>query len=101
MFFVSKKVAVKIFCLISDKQKHAGDIKDFSELDLSKIEKLTLPWVACHDVISIVVTNEKKQDFLEIDSIDKNAFVELTNLTCLHLNIRLKSHTAFWEISLN
>jgi Leucine-rich repeat (LRR) protein len=90
MFFFSKKFGVRIFCLISEKKEHAGDIKDFSELDLSKIEKLTLPWVACHDVISIVVTNEKKQDFLEIDSIDKNAFVELTNLTCLHLKIRLK-----------
>jgi Leucine-rich repeat (LRR) protein len=91
MFIVSKKVGVKIFCLISDKQKHAGDIKDFSQLDLNKIEKLTLPWVACHyDVIRIVFSNEKKQDFLEICSIDKNAFVEFTNLTCLHLNIQPK-----------
>ena len=50
MFFVSKKVAVKIFCLISDKQKHAGDIKDFSQLELSKFEKLTLPWIACNRI---------------------------------------------------
>jgi Leucine-rich repeat (LRR) protein len=91
MFFVSKKVGVKIFCLISDKQKHAGDIKDFSQLDLSKIEKLTLPWVACHDdVIRIVFSNEKKQFILEIGSIDKNAFVEFTNLTCLRFNIQPK-----------
>jgi hypothetical protein len=82
MFYVSKKVGVKIFCLISEKKKHADDIKDFSHLDLSKIEKLTLPWVSCK--------NYEDQDFLEVGSIDKNAFVELTNLTCLHLNIRLK-----------
>jgi len=91
MFFVSKQVAVKIFCLISEKQKHADDIKDFSQLDLSKFGKLTLPWVACDDdVIRIGFSNEKKQFILEIGSIDKNAFVELTNLTCLHLNIQLK-----------
>jgi Leucine-rich repeat (LRR) protein len=82
MFFVSKKVGVKIFCLVSDKQKHAGDMKDFSQLDLSKFEKLTLPWVSCQSY--------EKKDILEIGSIDKNAFVELTNLTCLHLNIKLK-----------
>jgi hypothetical protein len=84
MFFVSKQVRVKIFCLISDKQKHADDIKDFSQLDLSKFEKLTLPWVS-----------DEEPDFLEIVSIDKNAFVELTNLTCLHLNIqpKLQPHT--------
>ena len=82
MFSVSKQVGVKIFCLISDKQKHAGDIKDFSQLDLSTFEKLTLAWVSCE--------SGDKQDFLEIGSIDKNAFVEFTNLTCLHLNIRLK-----------
>jgi Leucine-rich repeat (LRR) protein len=58
-----------------------GDIKDFSQLDLSKIEELTLPW-ACK--------SNKEQDYLEIGSIDKNAFVELTNLTFLHLNIQLK-----------
>jgi Leucine-rich repeat (LRR) protein len=91
MFFVSKKVGVKIFCLISEKQKQAGDIKDFSQLDLSKFEKLILPWVAClDDVIRIGFSNEKKQFILEIGSKDKNAFVELTNLTCLHLNIQLK-----------
>jgi Leucine-rich repeat (LRR) protein len=84
MFFVSKQVAVKIFCLVSEKKKHAGDIKDFSQLDLSKFEKLTLPWVACDDY------DNEKIDFLDIGSIDKNAFVELTNLTCLLLNIRLK-----------
>jgi Leucine-rich repeat (LRR) protein len=82
MFFVSKKVGVKIFCLISDKQKHAGDIKDFSQLDLNKFEKLTLPWVSCKSY--------EEPDILEIFSIDKNAFVELTNLTCLHLSIQLK-----------
>jgi Leucine-rich repeat (LRR) protein len=81
MFFVSKQVAVKIFCLISEKKKHAGDIKDFSQLVLSKFEKLTLPWVAC---------DYEEKDILEIGSIDKNAFVEITNLTCLHLNIQLK-----------
>jgi hypothetical protein len=59
MFFVSKQVRVKIFCLISDKQKHADDIKDFSQLDLSKFEKLTLPWVS-----------DEEPDFLEIVSID-------------------------------
>ena len=91
MFSVSKQVGVKIFCLISEKQKHAGDIKDFSQLELSKFEKLTLPWVACDDdVIRIVFSNEEIQDFLEIGSIDKNAFDELTNLTCLRLNIQLK-----------
>jgi Leucine-rich repeat (LRR) protein len=84
MFFVSKQVAVKIFCLISEKQKHAGDIKEFSQLELSKFEKLTLPWVTCDEY------DDEKSDFLEIGSIDKNAFVELTNLTCLHLNIQLK-----------
>jgi Leucine-rich repeat (LRR) protein len=47
---------------------------------LSKIEKLTLPWVE----------NEEEEDILEIGTIDKNAFVELTNLTCLHLNIQQK-----------
>jgi hypothetical protein len=82
LFFVSKQVAVKIFFLISEKKKHAGDIKDFSQLDLSKFEKLTLPWVSCE--------SDEKHDILEIGSIDKNAFVELTNLTCLHLKIRLK-----------
>ncbi len=82
MFFVSKQVAVKIFCLISEKQKHADDIKDFSQLDLSKFEKLTLPWVSCR--------GGYKQDILEIGSIDKDAFLELTNLECLHLNIKLK-----------
>jgi len=82
MFFVSKQVGVKIFCLISEKKKHAGDIKDFSQLDLSKFGKLTLPWVSSQ--------SDEEQDFLEIGSIDKNAFVELTNLTCLHLNIQLK-----------
>jgi Leucine-rich repeat (LRR) protein len=84
MFFVSKKVGVKIFCLISDKQKHADDIKDFSQLDLSKFEKLTLPWVACDEY------DDEKSDFLDIGTIDKNAFVELTNLTCLNLFIQLK-----------
>jgi len=82
MFFVSTQVGVKMFCLISDKQKHADDIKDFSQLDLSKFEKLILPWVSCKSY--------EEPDFLEICSIDKNAFVELTNLTCLHLNIQLK-----------
>ena len=82
MFYVSKKVGVKIFCLISEKKKHADDIKDFSHLDLSKIEKLTLPWVSCE--------SDEEQFILEIGTIDKNAFVELTNLTCLHLNIQLK-----------
>jgi hypothetical protein len=52
---------------------------------LSKIGKLTLPWVSCE--------SNKEQDFLEIGSIDKNAFVELTNLTCLHLNIELNRQT--------
>jgi Leucine-rich repeat (LRR) protein len=84
MFFVSKKVAVKIFCLISEKKKHAGDIKDFSQLDLSKFEELALPWVACES------DENQEIDFLEIGSIDKNAFVELTNLECLDLNIQLK-----------
>ncbi len=82
MFFVSKQVGVKIFCLISEKKKHAGDIKDFSQLDLSKFEKLTLPWVSCK--------SDEEPDILEICSIDKNAFVELTNLTSLHLNIQPK-----------
>ena len=82
MFFVSKQVAVRIFCLISDKQKHACDIKDFTQLDLNKIEKLTLPWVSCKSY--------EEPDFLEICSIDKNAFVEFKNLKCLHLNIQLK-----------
>jgi hypothetical protein len=60
-------------------------------LDLSKFEKLTLPWVACDDdVIRIVFSNEKKQDFLDIGSIDKNAFVELSNSAYLRLNIQLK-----------
>jgi hypothetical protein len=45
---------------------------------LSKIEKLTLPWAE----------SEQDEYILEIGSIDKNAFVELTNLTCLHLNIQ-------------
>jgi Leucine-rich repeat (LRR) protein len=87
MFFVLKQVGVKMFCLISDKQKHADDIKDFSQSDLSKFEKLTLPWVSCK--------SNKEQDFLEIGSIDKNAFVELKNLKCLHLNIqpKLQPHT--------
>jgi hypothetical protein len=96
MFFVSKQVAIKIFCLISEKKKHAGDIKDFSQLDLSKFEKLTLPWVQCHaDVVRAVFSNEAIHDFLEIGSIDKNAFVEFKNLTCLHLNIqpKLQPHT--------
>jgi len=53
-------------------------------LDLSKFEKLTLPWVACDEY------DDEKSDFLDIGSIVKNAFVELTNLTCLHLNIQLK-----------
>ncbi len=82
MFFVSKKVAVKIFCLISEKKKHADDIKDLSQLELCKFEKLTLPWVSCR--------GGYKQDFLEIGSIHSNAFVEFTNLTCLHLNIQPK-----------
>jgi Leucine-rich repeat (LRR) protein len=82
MFFVSKKIGVKIFCLIFEKKKHAGDIKDFSQLDLRKFEELTLPWVSCK--------SNKEPDFLEIGSIHSNAFAELTNLTCLHLNIRLK-----------
>jgi hypothetical protein len=82
MFFVSKQDGVKIFCLISEKKKHAGDIKDFSQLDLSKFEKLTLPWVSCE--------SDEEHFILEIGSIDKNAFVELTNLTCLRLNIQLK-----------
>jgi hypothetical protein len=82
MFFVSKQVGVKIFCLISEKKNYAGDIKDFSQFDLSKFEKLTLPWVSCE--------SDEKQFILEIGSIDKNAFVEFTNLTCLHLNIQLK-----------
>ena len=51
-------------------------------MDLSKIEKLTLPWVSCN--------SDKEHDILEIGSIDKNAFVEFTNLTCLYLHIRLK-----------
>jgi Leucine-rich repeat (LRR) protein len=85
MFFVSKKVGVKMFCLISEKKKHAEDIKDFSQLDLSKFEKLALPWVSCE--------SDEVQDILEIGSIDKNAFDELTNLTCLHLNIELNRQT--------
>jgi Leucine-rich repeat (LRR) protein len=87
MFFVSKQVGVKIFCLISEKKKHAGDIKDLSQLDLSKFEKLTLPWVS--------YKRNKEQDFLDIGSIAKNAFVEFTNLICLHLNIqpKLQPHT--------
>jgi Leucine-rich repeat (LRR) protein len=91
MFFVSKQVAVKIFCLISEKKNYAGNIKDFSQLDLSKFKKLTLPWVACHyHILSIVFSNGILQDFLDIGSIDKNAFVELTNLTYLRLSIRPK-----------
>ena len=91
MFFVSKKVAVKIFCLISEKKNYAGDIKDFSQLDLSKIEKLTLPWVSCKI--------DKEQDFLDIGSIDKNAFDELKNLTSLStyfsLNLSNKERVPF------
>ncbi len=43
-----------------------------------------MPWVACDEF------DDEKQDFLDIGTIDKNAFVEFTNLTCLRLNIRLK-----------
>jgi Leucine-rich repeat (LRR) protein len=94
----SKQVTVKIFCLISEKKKHAGDIKDFTQLDLSKFEKLTLPWVACHDDDDDGDDDDddEKQDFLEIGSIDKNAFDEFTNLTCLHLKLtqpKLQPHT--------
>jgi Leucine-rich repeat (LRR) protein len=85
MFFVSKKVAVKIFCLISEKKNYAGDIKDFLQLDLSKFEKLTLPWVSCK--------SDEEPDFLEIRSIHSNAFVEFTNLTCLRLKFQLKLTT--------
>jgi Leucine-rich repeat (LRR) protein len=94
MFFISKKVAVKIICLVSEKEKHAGDIKDFSQLDLSKFEKLTLPWVACDDnLMRFIFHYQYRKHFLEIGSIDKNAFVELTNLTCLHLYIQLTYDT--------
>ena len=41
-----------------------------------------MPWVSYE--------SGEEPDILEIGSIDKNAFVDLTNLTCLHLNIRLK-----------
>ena len=58
---------------------------------MSKFEKLTLPWVACDDDVKrIVFSNDIKQDILEIGSIDKIAFVEFTNLTCLRLNIQPK-----------
>ena len=49
---------------------------------MSKIEKLTLPWVSSN--------SDEEQDFLEFGSIDKSAFVELKNLTCLCLKIHLK-----------
>jgi hypothetical protein len=41
-----------------------------------------MPWVSSE--------SDDAQDFLEISSIDKNAFVEFTNLTCLRLIIQLK-----------
>ena len=67
-------------------------------MDLSKFEKLTLPWVACHDDDDDGDDDDddEKQDFLEIGSIDKNAFDEFTNLTCLHLKLtqpKLQPHT--------
>ncbi len=43
-----------------------------------------MPWVTCDEY------DDEKSDFLEIGSMDKNAFLELTNLACLHLNIQLK-----------
>jgi Leucine-rich repeat (LRR) protein len=51
-----------------------------------------LPWIECDDDgIRIVFPYAKiYQDILKIASIDKNAFVEFTNLTFLHLNIQLK-----------
>ncbi len=58
-----------------------------------------MPWAACHDDDD----DDEKQDFLDIGSIDKNAFVEFTNLTCLRLNIqpKLQPHTLEFKHLIN
>ena len=59
-------------------------------MDLSKIEKLTLPWVTADD------DDDEKQALLDIGSIHSNAFDELTSLTCLHLKLtqpKFQPHT--------
>jgi hypothetical protein len=58
-----------------------------------------LHWVQCHsDVIRIVFSYVEIHYFLEIGSIDKNAFDEFTNLTCLHLNIQPKLQPHSYDI---
>ncbi len=65
-----------------------------------------MPWVACHDDDDDGDDDDDDDDgdddddeeqyFLEIGSIDKNAFDELTNLACLHLKLtqtKLQPHT--------
>ena len=85
---------VNSVCLINEKQNHSNNIKDFSRIDLSKIDRLRLPDYSS----SSTTTNDIEWKFgsastikilkfiyLDIVSMNANAFNDLPNLQSLHL----------------
>jgi hypothetical protein len=105
------KFIVKSVCLINEKQSHVGNIKDFSQFDLSKIEKIKLPQFRRSKFLCEHVSAEEKADFeaefkdfgttsnffnakefLEVASMSDDAFDDVANnLTYLHLRFTRNS----------
>jgi Leucine-rich repeat (LRR) protein len=74
------KNSVNSFCLVYQKKKHSGSVKDFTH-DLNEIEKITLPLIDCE------IEDGHSVTFMKISSIDKNSFIDLPRLTSLHLKL--------------
>jgi Leucine-rich repeat (LRR) protein len=84
---------VRSVCLINDKQNHSNNIKDFSRIDLSTIDRLRLPDYASSSSTkdiewkfgSASTIKIRKFIYLDIVSMNVNAFNDLPNLQSLHL----------------
>jgi hypothetical protein len=80
-------VAVNSVCLVNEKKKHMGGIKDFSQIDLSNINWLRIPSHIKRPLSYPSIGVGPLPDFIDISSIDQNAFADLTNLNSLHIGL--------------
>ena len=105
------KIVVNSVVLINEKRNHPNSIKDFSQIDLSTISRLRLPdYSSTNDELkfgSESTIKISKYVYLDIVSMDVNAFNDLSNLKSLHLRfgnpikeIDLKQMTNLNEICL-
>ena len=80
-------MAVNSVCLVNEKKKFMGHIKDFSQIDLSNIDWLRIPSHIKRPLSYPAIGVGPLADFIDISSIDKHSFADLTNLNKLHIGL--------------